>query len=308
MTPSYLESLRNGVLRQRIQDALSRLAACDLCPRRCGVNRSKAETGICRTGRNAWVSDADAHFGEEDPLVGTHGSGTIFFTHCSLGCCFCQNHDISHRGAGTEVSANTLAASMLRLQEKGCHNINLVTPSHVVPQILEALMIAAENGLRIPLVYNTSAYDRVETLVLLDGIVDIYMPDFKFWDSEIAKASCDAADYPEIAQAAIREMHRQVGDLTLNAEGLAVRGLLVRHLVLPENLAGTDRVMAFLANDISKETYVNLMNQYHPCGTASKVPALKRRITTAEFEAALDMTRKAGIHRLDRRRRTFIVW
>uniref|UniRef100_A0A7C4VR12 Radical SAM protein n=1 Tax=Desulfatirhabdium butyrativorans TaxID=340467 RepID=A0A7C4VR12_9BACT len=308
MKPSYLDNLRRGVLRQRTQDALSRLAACDLCPRRCGVNRLGAEIGICRTGRNAWVSDADAHFGEEEPLVGTHGSGTIFFTHCSLGCCFCQNYDISHLGAGREVSAETLAASMLRLQEKGCHNINLVTPSHVVPQILEALMIAAENGLRIPLVYNTSAYDRVETLALLDGIVDIYMPDFKFWDSETAGATCDAADYPEIAKAAIREMHRQVGDLTLNAEGLAVRGLLVRHLVLPENLAGTDRVMAFLANDISKDTYVNIMNQYYPCGTASRIPALKRKITTAEFEAAIDMARKAGIHRLDRRRRAFIVW
>ena len=308
MKPSYLDNLRRGVLRQRKQDALSRLAACDLCPRRCGVNRLGAEIGICRTGRNAWVSDADAHFGEEEPLVGTHGSGTIFFTHCSLGCCFCQNYDISHLGAGREVSAETLAASMLRLQEKGCHNINLVTPSHVVPQILEALMIAAENGLRIPLVYNTSAYDRVETLALLDGIVDIYMPDFKFWESETAGATCDAADYPEIAKAAIREMHRQVGDLTLNAEGLAVRGLLVRHLVLPENLAGTDRVMAFLANDISKDTYVNIMNQYYPCGTASRIPALKRKITTAEFEAAIDMARKAGIHRLDRRRRAFIVW
>lgn len=308
MKPSYLDNLRRGVLEQRIQSALSRLAACDLCPRRCGINRLGAEIGICRTGRNAWVSDADAHFGEEEPLVGTHGSGTIFFTHCSLGCCFCQNYDISHLGAGREVSAETLAASMLRLQEKGCHNINLVTPSHVVPQILEALMIAAENGLRIPLVYNTSAYDRVETLALLDGIVDIYMPDFKFWDSETAKASCDAADYPEIAKAAIREMHRQVGDLALNAEGLAVRGLLVRHLVLPENLAGTDHVMAFLANDISKDTYVNIMNQYYPCGTASRIPALKRRITTAEFEAAIDMARKAGIHRLDRRRRAFIVW
>ncbi len=308
MKPSYLESLHSGHLQERLEAACSRLEACDLCPRRCGVNRLRGETGICRTGRNAWVSDADAHFGEEAPLVGTHGSGTIFFTHCSLGCCFCQNWEISHLGAGTEVSAETLAASMLRLQEKGCHNINLVTPSHVVPQILEAVMIAAEQGLRIPLVYNTSAYDRVETLALLDGVVDIYMPDFKFWDAEIARRTCDATDYPDSAKAAIREMHRQVGDLTLDAEGLAVKGLLVRHLVLPENLAGTDRVMTFLANEISRNTYVNIMSQYHPCGTASSIPALERRITTAEFEAAIDMARKAGIHRLDRRRRAFIVW
>ncbi|MEW6261128.1 MAG: radical SAM protein [Thermodesulfobacteriota bacterium] len=308
MKPSYLDSLRKGILQERIQAALSRLAACDICPRRCGINRLKEETGICRTGRNAWVSNADAHFGEEEPLVGTHGSGTIFFTHCSLGCCFCQNYDISHLGAGREVSAETLAESMLMLQENGCHNINVVTPSHVVPQILEALMIAAENGLRIPLVYNTSAYDRVETLALLDGIVDIYMPDFKFWDPEIARSTCDAPDYPDIAKAAIQEMHRQVGDLTLNSEGLAVKGLLVRHLVLPENLAGTDHVMSFLADNISRDTYVNIMNQYHPCGTASRIPALARRITTSEFTAAVETARQAGIHRLDRRRRTFIVW
>ena len=298
----------NGVLQDRAAAAIERLSACDLCPRQCGVNRVKGETGFCRTGRHAWVSDADAHFGEEDPLIGTGGSGTIFFTHCNLGCNFCQNYDISHLGAGREVGPEELAHIMLALQEKGCHNINFVTPSHVVAQILEALIPAVENGLRIPLIYNTSAYDRTDTLALLDGIIDIYMPDFKFWDPEVARLTCNAPDYPLVAADAIREMHRQVGDLVLDRNGLAIKGLLVRHLVLPENLAGTDRIMDFLAKEISAETYTNVMNQYRPCGTASKIPALSRKITSSEYEAALDMARKAGIHRLDRRRRKFALW
>lgn len=306
--PAYRAFREKGILQDRAAAAIRRLSACDLCPRQCKVNRLKGETGFCRTARHAWVSDADAHFGEEEPLIGTRGSGTIFFTHCNLGCNFCQNYDISHLGAGREVGPEELADIMLALQEKGCHNINFVTPSHVVAQILEALIPAVENGLRIPLIYNTSAYDRTDTLALLDGTIDIYMPDFKFWDPEIASLTCDAPDYPIVAAEAIREMHRQVGNLLLDQNGLAIRGLLVRHLVLPENLAGTDHIMAFLANEISDETYTNVMNQYRPCGTASKIPALSRKITPAEYEAALDMTRKAGICRLDRRRRKFALW
>ncbi|WP_084503270.1 radical SAM protein [Desulfatirhabdium butyrativorans] len=306
--PSRSGIRESSILQDRAAEAIERLSACDLCPRQCGVNRAKGETGFCRTGRHAWVSDADAHFGEEDPLVGTGGSGTIFFTNCNLGCNFCQNYEISHLGAGRKVGPEELADIMLSLHDKGCHNINFVTPSHVVAQILEALVLAAGKGLRIPLIYNTSAYDRTDTLALLDGIIDIYMPDFKFWDPEVARLTCNAPDYPRIAAEAIREMHRQVGDLALDRNGIAVRGLLVRHLVLPENLAGTDRIMAFLAQEISAETYTNVMNQYRPCGTASKIPALSRKITPAEYEAAIDMARKAGIRRLDRRRRKFALW
>ena len=213
------------------------LADCNLCPRRCAVNRLAGETGICKTAETAWVSSYNPHFGEEDPLVGRQGSGTIFFTHCNLLCNFCQNYDISHQGFGQPAPAGDLAGMMMALQSAGCHNINFVTPSHVVPQILAAVEIAAKEGLRVPLVYNSGGYDRVQTLRLLEGIVDIYMPDFKFWDPAVAAAACDAEDYPEIARRALVEMHRQVGDLKLDDRGVAVRGLLVRHLVLPEGLA-----------------------------------------------------------------------
>ncbi|MBP1712740.1 MAG: Radical domain protein [Deltaproteobacteria bacterium] len=277
------------------------LKSCRLCPRDCRVNRLENQKGYCRTGRLAVLSSYGPHFGEEDPLVGTGGSGTIFFAHCNLLCLFCQNYEISHLGEGREVTADQLARVMLSLQERGCHNINFVSPSHVVPQILESLSIAASEGLKTPLVYNTGGYDSVETLKLLEGIFDIYMPDLKFMDGEIARQYCEAEDYPVRVREAIREMHRQTGDLVINRRGLAERGLIVRHLVLPERLAGTRKAMGFLARDISRQTYVNLMAQYRPCGRAGSYPPLNRRLILDEFEEALRIAEEQGIHRLDRR-------
>ena len=242
--PAYIRLSRDSGLSERIQSAKSILNSCALCPRECRVDRIAGRTGICNTGADAWVSSYSPHFGEEAPLVGTGGSGTIFFTHCNLMCRFCQNFDISHQGQGQAVSDEQLAAIMIDLQRVGCHNINLVTPTHVIPQILAALGIAVAEGLRIPLVYNTSGYDRVEVLDLLDGVIDIYMPDFKFWDPQVAEKTCNAADYPEIARSAIREMHRQVGDLTIDG-GIARRGLLVRHLVLPHGIGRHQEYYAF---------------------------------------------------------------
>lgn len=277
------------------------LDSCEMCPRKCRINRNKGETGICRTARQASVSSFNAHFAEESPLVGRKGSGTIFFTYCSLMCCFCQNFDISRDGVGGQVTDEELAAIMLSLQDAGCHNINLVTPSHVVAQALSALEKAVPAGLSLPIVYNSSGYDRKETLELLEGIVDIFMPDFKFWDPEVARAACDAPDYPDRARTALVEMHRQVGDLTLNDAGIAQKGLLVRHLVLPENMAGTRDVMRFIHHRISPSTYVNVMRQYRPCGDYLQVPALARAITGAEYERALQAAREEGITRFDKR-------
>jgi putative pyruvate formate lyase activating enzyme len=271
-----------------------------MCPRECGADRASGRTGYCRTGRNARVASCHPHFGEETPLVGRHGSGTIFFSSCSLLCSFCQNYDISRLNGGVDVTPPELAAAMIGLQDRGCHNINLVTPTHVVPQILEALVIAADRGLNLPLVYNSGGYDSVETVRLLDGVVDIYMPDFKFWDRAPAERYCHAPDYRAVAIAAIREMHRQVGDLQIARDGIATRGLLVRHLVMPNNLAGTAEVMRFIAEEISPETYVNVMGQYHPCGQADGDPAINHAISRSEFSAALEATRRAGLHRLDR--------
>lgn len=297
--PAYLRAAADGRLQRRAARAREALAECRLCPRDCGARRLDGETGFCRTGAAAVVASYGPHFGEERPLVGRGGSGTIFFAHCNLRCTFCQNYDISHLGHGDRATADQLAAVMLALQAMGCANINCVTPSHVVPQILEALCLAVDAGLRLPIVFNTSAYDRVETLRLLDGVVDIYMPDFKFWDAAVAATTCQASDYREVACAAIREMHRQVGDLTIGPDGLAVRGLLVRHLVLPEGLAGTAEIMRWIAAAVSPHTYVNIMAQYRPCGTASRTPALARRVTAAEHAAALEAARCAGLHRLD---------
>jgi putative pyruvate formate lyase activating enzyme len=241
------------------------------------------------------------HFGEESPISGNHGSGTIFFTHCNLLCNFCQNFDISHEGKGQAVSSRELADMMLSLQGIGCHNINFVTPTHVVPQILRALILAVEEGLRIPLVYNSGGFDSLSTLEKLDGIIDIYMPDFKFWDSEISEQTCRAPDYPETARKAVSEMFRQVGDLVINSQGIAERGLLIRHLVMPEGLASTRNIMDFLATEISALTYVNVMPQYRPCGNAWEIPALRRPIETTEFREALQDAIDAGLSRLDRK-------
>ncbi len=241
--------------------------------------------------------------------MGSHGSGTIFMTNCNLLCVFCQNWEISHEGEGSEVGPKTLAGMMLQLQRLGCHNINFVTPSHVVPQILEALGYAVDGGLNVPLVYNTGGYDSVETLKLLEGIFDIYMPDFKFWDPEMARRYLKAPDYPERAAEAIREMHRQVGDLILDGNGIAQRGVLLRHLVMPGGTAGTRDIMRFVAKEISPNTYVNIMDQYHPCGNAAKYPPLDRCITNDEYEEALKAAREEGIRRLDRRQRRYrIIW
>lgn len=306
--PRYLQSFRSSRLSAKAKLAESEMDNCSLCPRKCGVDRNGGETGICNTGRIAVVSSFNAHFGEEDPLVGKHGSGTIFFAHCNLLCNFCQNYDISHLGEGSDVTNDQLASIMLELQRAGCHNINLVTPTHVTAQILGALCIAADDGLQIPIVYNSGGYDSVETLKLLEGAVDIYMPDFKFWDPLVADQTCSAPDYPEIAQAALLEMHRQVGDLTIEADGLASGGLLVRHLVLPGGMAGTKEVMTFIANQVSPRTYVNIMPQYRPCGKAAEIPALAGPLTGTEFQTAIREAKDAGIKRFDRRRPKFAIW
>lgn len=262
------------------------------------TDRSKA--GVCNTFDKAWVTSFHAHYGEEAPLVGTHGSGTIFFTHCNLLCTFCQNYDISHQGIGQEVSDEQLASMMLILQKEGCHNINLVSPSHVVPQILSAVELACQQGLSIPLVYNTGGYDALATLELLENIVDIYMPDFKFWDTDIAEKTCNADDYPETVRASLREMHRQVGDLIIDETGVAKRGLLVRHLVLPEEAAGTRAIMRFIAQEISIQTYVNIMSQYRPCGDVSSIKSLQRSVSFQEYRDAISVAKAEGIRRLDK--------
>jgi putative pyruvate formate lyase activating enzyme len=253
------------------------------------------------------ISSFSPHFGEEAPLVGRHGSGAIFITKCNLLCVFCQNWETSHLGEGEEISLEQFAMVMLYLQNMGCHNINFVTPTHVVPQILEALSIAIEGGLCVPLVYNTGGYDSIETIKLLDGIFDIYLPDFKYWDEEVAIRLSKSPGYPEIAGQAIKEMHRQVGDLTVDSSGIAQRGLLVRHLVLPDGLAGPRDVMRFLAREISPNTYVNIMDQYRPCGEAYKYPPIDRLITAEEYREAITMAGEEGITRLDPRKRTFIL-
>jgi putative pyruvate formate lyase activating enzyme len=305
MHPSYRVLHEKGLLKDRADQALKLLKDCRLCPRKCRKDRTRGETGFCRTGRYAKVASYGPHFGEESPLVGTHGSGTVFFSSCNLLCSFCQNYDISHGREGPEAGPSLLAGMMLDLAEQGCHNINFVTPSHVVPQILEALPVAVEAGLDIPLVYNTGGYDSPETIKLLDGIFDIYMPDFKFWDKEQAITYCSAPDYREAACLAITEMHSQVGDLVMDENGVAKRGLLVRHLVMPSGIAGTEQVMGFLAGKISRNTYVNIMDQYRPCYKAKSDSVINRRITLAEYEDALETARRTGLYRIDSRPRFF---
>ncbi len=297
--PAYIRAYEKGMLKEKAAQAGSLLKSCMLCPRKCGVDRLNGETGFCKTGKLAWVFSYSPHFGEEAPLVGTHGSGTIFFTHCNLLCLFCQNFDISHQGQGQEVTENELASLMLALQNQGCHNINFVTPSHVVPQILAALEVAVEHGLNVPLVFNSGGYDRRSTLKLLDGVFDIYMPDFKFWDSQVAESSCQAPDYPETARRALAEMHRQVGDLQIDDAGIGRRGLLIRHLVLPGGLAGTREVMRFIAREISALSYVNVMSQYRPCGRAHEVKGLEPHLSPEDYQDAVRAAIEEGITRLD---------
>lgn len=302
MEASYVGLWERGELAARVEEAIRRLASCDLCPRRCNVDRLHDERGKCRTGRLAVVSSYGPHFGEEAPLVGRAGSGTIFFANCNLACIFCQNHDISHGGEGVAVEAEQLARIMVSLQNRGCHNVNLVSPTHVVAQILEAMLLAVGMGLRIPLVYNTGGYDSVETLRLLEGVVDIYMPDMKYSDDRVARTLSGIPRYVGVNRAAVKEMHRQVGDLVLDDRGIAVRGLLIRHLVLPEGLAGTEGVASFLGEEVSRDSYVNVMDQYRPCFQARSHPSLGRRISREEFRRAVESMKAAGITRLDDRR------
>jgi putative pyruvate formate lyase activating enzyme len=296
--PGYLALHKKGELERRAKAAERLLTACRVCPRECLAQRLQGETGVCGVAENAVVSSYGPHYGEERPLVGVGGSGTIFLAHCNLCCVFCQNHEISQGGEGQVVSTKKLAEMMLDLQRLGCHNINFVTPTHQVPHILSALLIAVEGGLEVPLVYNCGGYESLETLRILDGVFDIYMPDFKYADAGVAKKYSNAENYPEIARAALREMHRQVGDLTLDRRGIARRGLLVRHLVLPNDLAGTGEVARFLA-ELSKDTYVNIMEQYRPCYRAHEYPPLARRPTRAEFDEAFRLARAVGLHRFD---------
>jgi putative pyruvate formate lyase activating enzyme len=298
--PAYLELLRSGELAERARRAYERLSDCDLCGRECHVDR-REQTGSCRTGMEAIVASFGPHHGEENPLRGWRGSGTIFFSWCNLRCQFCQNDDISQKGYGQAVSSERLAAMMLELQAQGCHNINFVSPSHVVAQILAATLLAAQAGLRLPLVYNTGGYDSPAALALLDGVVDIYMPDIKYADEQIARKYSKIPNYPAVNQAAVKEMHRQVGDLDLDEKGVARRGLLVRHLVMPNDLAGTAQIARFLAQEISTDTYINVMGQYRPCHKAHQYPDLNRMPTRQELQDARQAVLDAGLHRLDER-------
>jgi len=296
----YLKLLRTGALEARVAKAQEHLRNCDLCARYCRVDRLHSLTGVvCRTGTEAVVASYGAHHGEEDCLRGYNGSGTIFFSWCNLRCDFCQNWELSRKGEGRLVSADDLAAIMLELQEQGCHNINVVTPSHVVAQILEAVLIAARKGLTLPIVYNTGGYDSLEALALMDGVVDVYMPDLKYGSSAAAHSYSHVRNYTPFNQAAILEMHRQVGDLVIDRHGLAQRGLLVRHLILPNGIAGTREVLRFVAEEISPDTFINVMDQYRPCYKAGDKPEIARSITRAEYLEALDLARQLGLTRLN---------
>ena len=273
------------------------LKECKLCPRQCRVNRLKGELGFCKAGEQLVVSSVFPHFGEEAPLVGNKGSGTIFLTHCNLRCIFCQNHDISHQGHGETISSEQFSHHMYTLQKRGCHNINFVTPTHYLPQIIASLPYAIDLGLNIPLVYNCGGYESLEAIKLLDGIIDIYMPDVKFAEREVAEKYAQSPDYPEVVKKVLKEMYRQVGDLDINKNGMARKGLLIRHLVMPKGLAGTRDIMHFISSEISPHTYVNVMSQYHPEYKSFDYPELNRAITNKEYAEAIDITKKEGLYR-----------
>jgi putative pyruvate formate lyase activating enzyme len=305
--PAYLSLLRSGELDRRAAEAVEHLKRCDLCPWDCGIDREAGRIGFCKTSRRARIASFAPHMGEEDPLRGSRGSGTLFIAHCNLRCQYCQNYDISQQGAGRTCAAEEIARMMLALQGMGCHNINIVSPSHVVAQMIEAIAIAARQGLCIPIVYNTGGYDSLPALRLLDGIVDIYMPDMKYGADSIALKYSKIRDYVAHNQAAVKEMHRQVGDLVMDDEGVARRGLLVRHLVLPGGLAGTAEVVSFLAKHISRDTYINIMGQYRPEFKAriEDMGPLSRLVSAEEIAEAYALARSAGLHRFDERRRAF---
>ena len=300
--PAYGKLEEEGRLAERVQQAYSILEHCELCPRQCGANRQNGELGLCRASARVVVYVAQPHFGEEISLVGQHGSGTIFFSNCNLRCVFCQNWPIAHEGQGSEFDDEGLAEMMLYLQKIGCHNINLVTPTHVMPNILNATRIAFNRGLRIPLVYNTSGYERVEILKILDGIVDIYLPDMKYMDSaKAAKYSAGASDYPEVSKKAVLEMNRQVGQHQVDKRGVALRGLMIRHLVMPNRVAGTEKFVRWVADTLSKSTYVNIMHQYRVDYKAYEYPEIWRAITAQEYLEAMDWAVEHGLNNLDPR-------
>ncbi|MFL7812868.1 MAG: radical SAM protein [Anaerolineales bacterium] len=298
--PSYLELLQGGTLAEKAEEIAGRLGCCDLCPRECGVNRLNNEVGSCGIGSSAWVSSYGPHHGEEDPLRGIYGSGTIFFSGCNLSCLYCQNADISQQRTGYPVSPTQLAGIMLEIQAMGCHNINLVSPTHVAAQIALALVLAAEKGLTLPLVYNSGGYDSLSTLSSLEGMIDVYMPDMKYSTPEVGARYSGVEDYPQRNRAAVLEMHRQVGDLMLDESGIALRGLLIRHLILPDDLAGSQRTLAFIAREISPATYLNIMDQYRPAHRAGRYPELVRGITKAEYLEVIGQAKGLGLTRLDR--------
>lgn len=284
--PVYIKTHETGALKEKINRAYFLMESCKLCGRYCNVNRLKGEPGFCKMGKDPYISSFGPHHGEESPLVGRLGSGTIFLTGCNLGCIYCQNYDISILGEGSKYTIEKLALTIAYIQSLGCHNINFVTPTHQMPMILSAVSIAIEHGLNVPIVWNCGGYESMETLEILDGVVDIYMPDFKYWDNDPAQKYSNAPDYPEVARNALKEMHRQVGDLVVDERGIAQRGLLVRHLVLPDGLSGTKDFVKWLARDISPDTYINVMAQYHPCFKAHNFPEIDRRITGNEYRQA----------------------
>ena len=295
--PSYIDLHRKGELKNRVKLLTGLLGKCRLCPRECGVNRPGGEVGYCEAGADLRVSSAFPHFGEESPLVGHHGSGTIFLTHCNLRCIFCQNYDISHLGRGEPITPAGMARAMVRLQELGCHNINFVTPTHYVPQIVVSLLDAIEMGLHLPIVYNCSGYESIEVLQLLEDVVDIYMPDAKYMDERFSKRFSNATDYPEIIRSVLKEMHRQVGDLVTNSLGIAERGLLIRHLVMPGGAASSEAVLKFIAEEISVHSYVNIMDQYRPEYRAHEHSEISRRITHKEYMEAVQIAKRFRLHR-----------
>ena len=296
MPPSCLKSYQNGSLQEKAETLYNRLASCDICPRICKTNRLNNQLGFCKTGKKAKVYSYFCHHGEEPGISGTNGSGTIFFSSCNLRCVYCQNYEFSQTDRGKEAGEEELASFMLELQQEGAHNINFVTPTHNIPQILKALVLAVEKGLKIPLVYNSSGYDSVETLRLLEGIFDIYLPDARYADSQSALKLSQAKDYPAINQAALKEMHRQVGVAQFNPDEIIEKGLLIRHLVLPNKLSGTAEIMAFIARELGPDTYISLMSQYFPCHKAKDYPELTRRLTLEEYQEAMDIMHSYGLH------------
>ena len=296
MYPLYLESYANGKLNDIIDKLFKMLESCCICPRSCKVNRLHDKKGFCRTGLKPKVCSFMPHHGEEPPISGTAGSGTIFFSGCNMSCVYCQNYEFSQLDEGREVEFGELADFMLQLQDMGCHNINLVTPTHVLPQILKALEIAIAKGLKIPLVYNTGGYELAEVIKLLSGIVDIYLPDMRYARSDMAVKYSRAPDYPKLNQAALKEMHRQVGVAQIDNAGIIKRGIIIRHLVLPGNISGTDKIMEFIAKELSKDTYISLMSQYFPCYKADQFPEISRRITYQEYVQARQAMEKYGLY------------